>query len=118
VKCHRQRPGGFDQLRRPILCDLLGRGERTSHNPLRSCRFCCLNLLLHCAMLAWLVNEIPDTRSHKHENRNGQLRNTRTKEARIRCRPIVREICAQLDAMRAAFGGGTCCLDRLDGRFD
>ena len=74
VKCHRQRPGGFDQLRRPILCDLLGRGERTSHNPLRSCRFCCLNLLLHCAMLAWLVNEIPDTRSHKHENRNGQVR--------------------------------------------
>jgi hypothetical protein len=30
----------------------------------------------------------------------------------------VREICAQLDAMRAAFGGRKRCIDRLDGRLD
>jgi len=77
VECpmERHRPGqrGVDQLRRPVLGDLVCSGESSGHNAVGARVFRAMNLLEHRLMLGLCVHEIPGARTDQHEDWNEDL---------------------------------------------
>jgi hypothetical protein len=69
-------------------------------------------------MLRIRIREISRARSHEHEDGNGEPSEAGPKQLEIRRRTAMREVRAQLDAVRATLGGRERGLERLDRRFD
>ena len=69
-------------------------------------------------MFSSRVDKVTGARAHEHEDGNRQLGQGVADELDVGGGAAVREVSAQLDAIRTALGGGTRGSERLDGRLD
>src|SRR5689334_24286393 len=69
-------------------------------------------------MLGICINEVAGAWTNQHKDRNLELRAARAEHSLVRRRAAVGEIGADLDAVRPAFSGGKCGVQRFDSGLD
>src|SRR3954465_12520956 len=77
-----------------------------------------VNLLESRPMFGVCIHEVSGARTHQHEHRDLQALDASANKTGGGRGAAMREIGAQLDALRAARLGGQRGVERLDGRFD